>query len=138
MFLATVLGFSMRQYPTHPSREVFKIWKELVNMTENELRVFITTPEGRTAGLPKERAKELDIKSGQESARWILRMKPTASSFKRAKDTWTPMMWSWARRQNSFLLRTIPQKHKLYDDKGRMTPYHKALMIWGHDPEKRT
>lgn len=107
---------------------IYKKWKSLVNMTAKELEDFASTQEGKEAGLSKGEAQELGIKSGQESAKWIIKMK-------RTKD-WTPEMWNWAKRQISFISRMKGNAGELYDKKGNKTRKHTSLLIWGHNPEK--
>lgn len=110
--------------------KLYKKWKTLVNMSASELEAFMKTDEGKAAGLSKAEAKEKGIKSGQESAEWILKMKKTK------REDWTPEMWDWAKRQVSFNSRMIGNKGPLYDDKGNKTRKHTSLLIWGHNPEK--
>ena len=112
-------------------KEVYEKWKSLVNMSESELQKFYDSAEGRIAGLSAETAKELGIHSGRESARWIMKMKKTPYT------SWTPKAWEWAKRQISFISRMKGAKGDLYDDKGRKTRKHLALLIWGHNPEEK-
>ena len=126
----------MRRFSKCPDMDVFQKWKKFVNMTARELRSFMDSEDGQDAGLSKEDAKEKGIKSGRESAEWILRMKPYSRSYRAALGNWTPLMWEWARRQNSFILRMSANAGRYYDDKGRPTRLLKSLLIWGHDPEK--
>lgn len=53
-------------------------------------------------------------------------------------ENWNDTDWEWAKRQNSFISRMKGMKGDLYDDKGRKTRKHTSLLIWGHDPEKRS
>lgn len=110
--------------------KLYTKWKELVNMSASELEAFLKTDEGKEAGLSKEEAKDKGIKSGQESAEWIIRMKRTKRS------EWTDKMWEWAKRQVSFNSRMIGNKGPLYDDNGNKTRKHTSLLLWGHNPEK--
>lgn len=119
-----------------PDEEVFKKWKKLINMSAKELKNFMDSEEGKEAGLSKSEANELGINSGRESAKMILKMLPSASSFESAKKSWTDSMWYWARRQNSFNSRMLGNKGPLYDDKGKKTRKHLSLLIWGHNPKK--
>jgi hypothetical protein len=105
-------------------------WKTLVNMTAKQLRAFMDSEEGKAAGLTKAQADSQGIKSGRESARWILKMKASKPS------KWTPAMWEWAKRQISFISRMKGGKGPLYDDKGKRTRKHTSLLIWGHNPLK--
>lgn len=118
-----------RGIKTDPDMEVYNKWKQLVNMTPAELQKFMDSKEGKQAGLSKEKAKQLGIKHGRESAEWILRMKKTPV------NEWTPEMWRWARRQNNFISRMSGNKGPLYKN-GQKTRKHTALLIWGNDPEK--
>lgn len=126
----------MKRFKRTPDKEVFDKWKRLVNMTPSALRYFMNSEEGKEAGLSKEEAREKGIKSGRESAEWILKMKPLARSFKMAEQEWTPDMWEWARRQNAFISRMSGNMGAYYYENGEMTRLLKALLIWGHDPEK--
>jgi len=111
-------------------KETYNKWKSLVNMTYTELKKFYDSQEGKDAGLSSNEANELGIKSGRESAKWIMKMKQTNVS------DWTPNMWEWAKRQISFISRMSGNKGPLYDDKGNKTRKHTSLLIWGHNPEK--
>lgn len=119
-----------------PDEKVFVRWKKLINMTSKELKEFINSEEGQEAGLSRTEADKLDINSGRESAKMILRMLPYSSSFQEAEKNWTPSMWYWARRQNSFNARMLGNKGPLFDDKGNKTRKHLSLLIWGHNPKK--
>ena len=111
-------------------KEVYDEWKSLVNMSSSELKSFLKTEEGKEAGLSKSEASELGIGSGHESASWILKMKEMPYT------QWSNEMWSWAKRQISFIKRMSGNKGDLYDDKGNKTRKHTSLLIWGHNPEK--
>jgi hypothetical protein len=111
-------------------KEVYDEWKSLVNMSSSELKSFFKTEDGKEAGLSKSEASELGIGSGHESASWILKMKKVPYT------QWSSEMWSWAKRQISFIKRMSGNKGDLYDDKGNKTRKHTSLLIWGHNPEK--
>lgn len=115
----------------------YKRWKKLVNMTPSELRKFKKSKEGMMAGLTRQKARKLGIKSGQQSADWILKMKPKGKTYKQAEENWTPEMWRWAGRQVSFNSRMLGNRGPLYDKKGNKTRKHLSLLIWGHDPKRR-
>ena len=112
------------------STDLYEKWSDLVNMTASELKAFMATKDGKEAGLTKSEADELGIKSGHESAEWILKMKKTDHT------QWTPKMWEWAKRQVSFISRMRGNKGGLYDENGNKTRKHTSLLIWGHDPTK--
>lgn len=109
--------------------ELYEKWKDKVNMTASELRSFYNSKEGKEAGLSKAEADKLGIKSGRESARWILKMKETPI------HQWTPEMIDWASRQISFISRMSGVRGKLYKN-DKPTRKLTALKIWGHNPEK--
>lgn len=111
--------------------EIYEKWKDLVNMSYEELKTFYNSKEGKEAGLTSEEAKKQGIKSGRESARWIFLMKKTD------KKDWNESMWKWAKRQISFISRMNGVKGSLYDKDGEKTRKHTALLIWGHNPEKK-
>lgn len=110
--------------------KVYQVWKSLVNMTGSQLQKFYDSSEGKKAGLSRSQAAELNISSGRQSARWIIKMK--AISYKK----WNPQMWKWAKKQISFISRMTAIPGKLYDSQGNKTRKHLALLIWGHDPTK--
>jgi len=112
------------------STDLYEKWKSLVNMSASELKQFMATKDGKEAGLTKGEADELGIKSGHESAKWILKMKATDVS------KWTPTMWEWAKRQVSFISRMRGNRGGLYDQDGNKTRKHTSLLIWGHNPEQ--
>lgn len=111
-------------------KEVYDEWKTLVNMSASELKEFLKTEDGKEAGLTKEKADELGIGSGRESASWILKMKVVPYT------EWSDTMWSWAKRQIGFIKRMSGNKGSLYQDNGNKTRKHTSLLIWGHNPEK--
>lgn len=110
--------------------EVLAEWKRLVNMSANELERFMHSPEGREAGLSRSQARAGGIRSGQDSARAIVRMK------RKPAHEWTSGDWDWARRQVAFIRRMSGARGPLRDERGRPTRRLLALKIWGHDPEK--
>jgi ribosomal protein S18 acetylase RimI-like enzyme len=133
--LINELGYKVKPYAfggqiTDEQKETYKKWKELVNMSRSELEKFYNSEEGKIAGLSAKEAKEQGIDSGRESARWIMKMKYVPVS------EWNKNMWRWAKKQISFISRMSGMKGKLYDEKGRKTRKHLALLIWGHNPEK--
>jgi hypothetical protein len=133
--LINELGYKVKPYAfggqiTDEQKETYKKWKELVNMSRSELEKFYNSEEGKIAGLSAKEAKEQGIDSGRESARWIMKMKYVPVS------EWNNNMWRWAKKQISFISRMSGMKGKLYDEKGRKTRKHLALLIWGHNPEK--
>ena len=113
-------------------KEIYAKWKKLVNMSSSELERFYNSEEGKEAGLSTDKAHELGIHSGRQSARWILKMKDTPVA------EWTNEMWEWAKRQIAFISRMSGNKGGLYDDKGNKTRKHTSLLIWGHNPKKQT
>jgi hypothetical protein len=115
---------------TNNQLEKYKKWKSLVNMSVTELENFMNSEEGKVAGLSKAEANSQGIKSGRESAVWIIKM------LKTNVESWTPEMWKWCGRQISFISRMRGNKGPLYDDKGRKTRKHLSLLIWGHNPKK--
>lgn len=108
--------------------ELYSRWRDLVNLRPSELRSFLSA-FGDVAGLSRAEASAQGIKSGRESATWILKMKAT-----RVAD-WTPAMWAWAKRQVAFILRMRGNKGPLYRD-GEPTRKLLSLLLWGHDPER--
>lgn len=112
--------------------DIYSRWKNLINMSYSELEKFYNSEEGREAGLSNKEANKLGIDSGRESARWIMKMKNTN------KSEWTPLMWRWAKKQISFVSRMKGNKGGLYDEKGEKTRKHTSLLIWGHNPNKKS
>jgi len=102
----------------------------LVNMTPRELQRFLDSPLGKVAGLSAAAARAQGIKSGRESARWILRMKATPVS------QWSAVMWQWAKRQVAFIKRMRGMRGPLLDNEGNPTRKLLSLLVWGHDPWK--
>ena len=119
-----------------PDESVWLSWRKLVNMSASELRRFMDSSEGRAAGLSRIEARSQGIKSGRESAGWILKMQPLGTSYSSATRNWSPAMWRWARRQVAFIKRMRGNKGALWDADGNPTRKHLALLIWGHDPQK--
>lgn len=112
-------------------KELYQKWKSLVNMSASELERFMETDEGKEAGLSRSEARAQNIKSGQDSAKAILRMK------NKPVDDWNETDWEWAKDQVSFVSRMRGVKGPLFDEKGNKTRKHTALLIWGHNPQKQ-
>lgn len=122
---------------TAHQQELYTRWRELVNMGPKELANWIEKQlikarqdSKKYPGLKRSQAKKLGIKSGLQSARWIIKMKNVS------KYDWTPEMWRWAGRQVSFISRMKGNPGPLRDDKGEPTRKLLALLVWGHNPEK--
>lgn len=105
-------------------------WRGLVNMGPGELKSFLASEEGRSAGLSRSEASSQGIRRGRDSGFAIVKMKG------KAPESWTPSEWAWAKRQVNFITRMKGNPGPLYDDKGRKTRKHTSLLIWGHDPAK--
>ena len=123
-----------------PDEQVWKTWRSLINMTASELKAFYDSEEGADAGMKKSDADKAGIDSGRESARMLMKMIPTGGSFEKAQQNWTPSMWFWARKQNSFNSRMRGARKRMvgnpFERDGKMTRWLKSLLIWGHDPRK--
>jgi hypothetical protein len=123
-----------------PDEEVWKKWRSLINMSASELKKFYDSEEGADAGLKAGEAKAHGIDYGRESARMLLKMIPTGNSYASAEKSWTPSMWFWARKQNSFNSRMRGARKRMkgnpFERDGKMTRWLKSLLIWGHDPRK--
>ena len=131
------------------SFETWAEWRTWINMTVDELKRFYDSPGGKQAGMKQEAAGKLGIDTGRESARWLMKMIPTGSSWSSALENWTPKMWEWAKKQNSFNARMYGTSKRAkgnpwYDEKtvdGKKTRVPTrillALKIWGHNPEKK-
>jgi hypothetical protein len=111
-------------------KQVYDKWKSLVNMTQTELKNYQKSKDGKSSGLSKSDADNLNISSGRESAEWILKMKQL--NYK----SWTSTMWKWANKQISFISRMRGVKGAYFDEDNNRTPKLKALLIWGHNPAK--
>lgn len=122
-----------------PDEEVWKTWRSLINMSVKELQNFLDS-DGKDAGLTAAQAKAAKIDSGHESAAMLLKMIPHGNSFSSAQENWTPSMWFWARKQNSFNSRMKGARKRIkgnpFEKDGEMTRWLKSLMLWGHDPRK--
>lgn len=116
-------------------RELWKKWRRHVNMTRTELVKFLME-YGDTAGLSRSQAKRQGIKSGRDSAKQLLKMIPTGTSYSRAEREWSAKQWDWAKRQVAFIRRMRAAKGPLFDDDGEPTRKLLSLMLWGHDPQK--
>ena len=111
--------------------ELLSQWRSLVNVTAGELRRFLAE-YGDEAGLSRAEAAAQGVRSGRDSARALLRM------LERPAEQWSPSDWEWARRQVGFLRRMRGVRGPLRDAEGRPTRKLLALLLWGHNPEKKT
>jgi hypothetical protein len=125
---------------TKPDENVWKTWRKLINMSLKELENFYNSEEGKDAGMKQSDADKAGIDSGRESARMIMKMLPHGASFSAAEEHWTPTMWKWARKQNSFNSRMRGMRKRMvgnpFERDGKMTRWLKSMLIWGHDPRK--
>lgn len=115
--------------------EVWADWRQLVNMSESELKDYYNSDAGEESGLSPSEASAGGIDYGRESARMLKKMIPTGKTWEDAQKNWTPSQWFWARKQVSFNSRMRGNKGPLFKD-GEKTRKHKSLLIWGHDPTK--
>lgn len=129
--------FEKKSKSSKPNYDIWSKWYSLINMSVSELKKFMDSDEGKEAGLSKSEAKKEGIHSGQQSASWLLKMIPDGNSWESATENWTPEMWYWAGRQNSFNSRMLGNKGPLFDEKGNKTRKHLSLLIWGHNPKKK-
>ena len=125
-----------KEFSKEPDRQTYIRWRELVNMTPAELKSFLRSDMVRMDHLRRTKADRQRIKDGRESARWLIRMIPRGSNFKAAQSNWTPTMWSWARRQVSFISRIRRNTGLLRDAEGKPTKKLLSLLLWGHNPDK--
>jgi hypothetical protein len=123
-----------------PDPKIWKLWRSLINMSKKELEEFYNSEEGKSAGMSKEEAAKAGIDNGRESCRMLMKMIPDGSSYESAKEKWTPFMWYWARKQNSFNSRMRGMRKNIignpFERDGKMTGWLKSMLIWGHDPRK--
>jgi hypothetical protein len=117
-------------------KELYKRWKELINMSADSLEKFKEeqTAKGKKdpkdhPGLQRKEAAKLGISSGVESANWIIKMKKTKV------EDWTPQMWKWAGKQVSFVSRMLGAAGPMKDKDGNPTRKLLSLKIWGHSPK---
>lgn len=115
---------------TKDKEAIYKEWSELVNMSYDEIKTYYNSEDGRSSGMKATEAEEQGIKSGRESARWIMIMK------KINYKNWTNEMWVWAKRQIAFIKRMSGVKGDLVAKDGTRTRKYKALLIWGNNPIK--
>lgn len=118
-------------------KQIYRKWKKLINMSANEIQKFLDSDNGKKAGLSRKEAKTAGasgnkITSGRDSARAIIRM------LKKGFDNWDSNDFRLANKHISFISRMRAVKGPLYDDKGRKTRKLLSLLVWGHDPRKKS
>ena len=118
-------------------KQIYRKWKKLINMSANEIQKFLDSDNGKKAGLSRKEAKTAGasgnkITSGRDSARAIIRM------LKKGFDNWDGNDFRWAKKQISFIARAKGGRGPLYDEKGRPTRKLLSLLVWGHDPRKKS
>jgi hypothetical protein len=116
--------------PNLSKPQLLEQWRRLVNMTPAELEDFLARPEGRASGMTREQADRQGVRSGQDAARAIIRMKRTDPS------RWVWKDWDWAQRQVSFIRRMSGMRGDLWDQEDRPTRKLLSLMLWGHLPDE--
>lgn len=125
-----------------PSEDLYKSWKELINMTPAQIKQFRESKHGQDAGLTQKQAKDAGIDTGKESAEMLIKMIPSGKTFEDAEKNWTPAMWFWCGKQVSFNSRMIGMKQNMkapyFFRNGEMTRWLKSLLIWGHIPDGYT
>ena len=115
-------------------KEKYNEWKKLINMTTKELKDFMSTEEGKNAGLSRTETKNAGangkkIRSGRDSARAIIRMK------QKPFEKWNTDDIEWMLAQISFVKRMSGNEGPLFKN-DKMTRKMTSLLIWGHDPRK--
>ena len=115
---------------TNSQKATYEEWLRLVNMTDDELQEYYDSPLGQKSGLSRLAAKSLNIKSGRESARNIVKMKQTPP------EQWTEDEWEWANRQIRFIKRMRGVQGPFMDGEGGLTRKAMCLYIWGDVPLK--
>ena len=118
-------------------KQIYRKWKKLINMSANEIQKFLDSDNGKKAGLSRKEAKTAGasgnkITSGRDSARAIIRM------LKKGFDNWDSNDFRWAKKQIGFISRMRGNAGPLYDKKGRPTRKLLSLLVWGHDPRKKS
>lgn len=131
---------------TKDQKELYEQWEALVNMDADDLDCFRKNKYGKKAGLSEEEADEQGIRSGRESAKWIVKMKNIPV------EEWSDEMWEWAQAQVSFLNRMIGMLESMVKDRTKKGMSKEeafedalfdgdeperillSLLIWGHDP----
>jgi len=131
----------------------FERWAKLVNMKNKELKAFLDSPLGKTAGLSPQEAKEQGIFSGRVSGRRILKMREKIGlggpkdyikgprhleeKWEVALNKWTGPSkdymngttdWDWCMRQVRFNTRhgAFPYNHNAEDRKGPLIKKQKT------------
>jgi len=117
-------------------KELFDRWKSLVNMSANELKTYYNSSDGLTSGISLQEGRRLGIRTGRQSARALMRMLPIGKTFTRAYNNWSSNDWEWAKHQVSFISRMKKLPGPLYRQDKSRSKRLKALLIWGHNPEK--
>lgn len=115
----------------------YRKWKKLINMSGTEIKKFLDSDEGKEAGLSRKESATAGasggkISSGRDSARAIIRM------LKTDVEDWTENDWKWLGKQVSFISRMKNASGPLYDEKGNKTRKLLSLLVWGHDPRKKS
>lgn len=119
-------------------RELHAKWSKLINMSAAEIKRFLDSEDGEDAGMSAGAARAAGIGRGRDSARAIIRMLGNGRGVEQALENWSAGDWRWAGRQVSFISRMKGNAGPLYDDKKRMTRKLKSLLVWGHDPRKKS
>lgn len=123
-----------------PDEKIWKLWRSLINMTPKELQAFYDSPEAKGTGLTKEEQAKEDLKTAREACRMVMKMLPDSDTFEKTKEKWTPFMWYWARKHNSYISRMRGMRKKMVGDPfekdGKPTKWMLSLKIWGNDPRK--
>lgn len=139
---------STKKNTSGASFETWAEWRTWINMSSAELKSFYDSQEGKEAGMKQKAAGKLGIDTGRESARWLMKMIPSGGTWGGALKNWTPEMWKWAKKQNSFNARMYGTSkrakgnpwydEKMVDGKKKKVPTRVllALKIWGFNPEK--
>lgn len=133
--------FELLESTSKPDEATWITWRKLINMTEKELQDFYDSDDGKDAGMKQSDANKLQIDSGRESARMLIKMIPIGKTFELASKNWTPTMWEWCKKQNSFNSRMRGMRKRMvgnpFERDGKKTRWLKSLLIWGHDPRKK-
>jgi coenzyme F420-reducing hydrogenase alpha subunit len=113
--------------------EIYKEWRELINMGPSELQAWAKNPDRLKASINRQEAKKEHggIHSGYDS---LHRIKRRVS---KKRSEWTADDYDNAAQENSFNSRMLGNSPGKPVPETKRSKWEISLRNWGHDPRKK-
>ena len=107
--------------------KILNDWREVVNMTADEVERWLRDPRSRRCGMQRTGERET---VGRKSGRRIVKM------LRAGHDGWSASDWAWARKVVGYCKRHLAERRSEWGDDIEERKWTWSLRNWGHDPVK--